>query len=118
VVICGAFFQRRAWCRYLCFLGGLSGNYARTGMIALRATPEVCATCTSKAACYNGSAKAAGCPMFEFPRTMDSNANCNLCANCVKSCPNGSLTLTLRTPTAELWFVRKPKLEEAFLAVV
>jgi hypothetical protein len=56
--------------------------------------------------------------MFEFPRTMDSNANCNLCANCIKSCPNGSLTLTLRKPTAELWFVRKPKLEEAFLAVV
>jgi ferredoxin len=87
-------------------------------MIALRATPEVCATCTSKAACYNGSAKAAGCPMFEFPRTMESNANCNLCANCIKSCPNGSLTLTLRKPTAELWFIRKPKLEEAFLAVV
>jgi polyferredoxin len=118
VVVCGAFFQRRTWCRYLCFLGGLSGNYARTGMIALRATPEVCASCTSKAACYNGSAKAAGCPMFEFPRTMDSNANCNLCANCIKSCPNGSLTLTLRKPTAELWFIRKPKLEEAFLAVV
>src|SRR5690606_20153124 len=38
--------------------------------------------------------------------------------NCVKSCPNGSITLTLRPPTSELWFIRKPKLEEAFLAVV
>jgi hypothetical protein len=118
VVVSGAFFQRRTWCRYLCFLGGLSGNYARTGMLALRATPEVCASCTSKAACFNGSERAAGCPLFEFPRTMDSNANCNLCANCVKSCPNGSLTLTVRPPTAELWSVRKPKVEEAFLAVV
>ncbi|NTU78817.1 MAG: 4Fe-4S binding protein [Chloroflexales bacterium] len=117
-VASGALFQRRAFCRYLCFLGGLSGNYARTGMIALRATPEVCATCTSKAACFNGSAKAAGCPLFEFPRTMESNANCNLCANCVKSCPNGSIQLSVRTPTSELWAVRKPKVEEAFLAVV
>ncbi|MEI7644531.1 MAG: 4Fe-4S binding protein [Chloroflexales bacterium] len=118
VIISGAFFQRRTFCRYLCFLGGLSGNYARTGMIALRATPEVCATCTSKAACFNGSEKAAGCPMFEFPRTLESNANCTLCANCVKNCPNDSLTLTLRPPTSELWFVRKPRVEEAFLAVV
>ena len=118
VVISGAFFERRAWCRHLCFLGGLSGNYARTGMIALRATPTVCATCTSKAACFNGNAQVAGCPMSEFPRTMESNANCTLCANCVKSCPNDSLTLTLRPPTAELWFVRKPKVAEALLAVV
>jgi polyferredoxin len=118
VVVSGAFFQRRTFCRYLCFLGGLSGNYARTGMIALRATPTVCATCKSKAACFNGSEHAPGCPMFEFPRTLESNASCNLCANCVKSCPNDSITLTLRPPTSELWFVRKPRVEEAFLAVV
>jgi polyferredoxin len=118
VVVSGAFFERRAFCRYLCFLGGLAGNYARTGMIALRATPEICASCTSRAACFNGSDRAAPCPLFEFPRTMESNANCNLCANCIKSCPNGSITLTVRPPTKELWFIRKPKLEEAFLAVV
>jgi polyferredoxin len=118
VVFAGAFFGRRTWCRYLCFLGGLSGNYARTGMLALRATPEICATCTSRAACFNGNAGGPGCPLFEFPRTMDSNANCNLCASCIKTCPNGSITLTVRPPTKELWFIRKPRLEEAFLAVV
>jgi polyferredoxin len=118
VVAAGAFFQRRTWCRYLCFLGGLSGNYARTGMIALRATPDICATCTSRAACFNGNEKGPGCPLFEFPRTMESNANCNLCASCIKTCPNGSISLTVRPPTKELWFIRKPRLEEAFLAVV
>ena len=41
-----------------------------------------------------------------------------MCANCVKNCPNDSIRLTLRLPTKELWFIRKPKLEEAFLAVV
>jgi hypothetical protein len=49
---------------------------------------------------------------------MESNANCNLCASCIKTCPNGSITLTVRPPTKELWFIRKPRLEEAFLAVV
>lgn len=117
VVVSGAFFQRRTFCRYLCFLGGLSGNYARTGMVALRANPAICATCTDRAACYNGTERAPACPLFEFPRTMDSNANCNLCANCLKNCPNDAITLTARPPTRELWFVRTPKLEASVLAV-
>jgi len=117
VVVTGAFFERRTWCRYLCFLGGLSGNYARTGMLALRATPNICAQC-KVSACYKGSAHAPGCPMFEFPRTMTTNAQCNICGDCIKSCPNDSIRLTLRPPTQELWFIRKPKLEEAFLAIV
>lgn len=117
VVVSGAFWERRTWCRYLCFLGGLSGNYARTGMVALRTTPEICAKC-KVSACYKGSDKAPGCPMFEFPRTMDTNARCNLCSYCIKSCPNNSIKLSLRLPTQELWFIRKPKFEEAFLAVV
>lgn len=118
VVISGAVWQRRAWCRYLCFLGGLSGNYARTGMVALRANTDICATCKSKAACFNGNENGPGCPMFEFPRQMESNASCNLCAACVKTCPNNAIQITLRPPTKELWFIRKPKFEEAFLAVV
>lgn len=117
VVFSGSFWERRTFCRYLCFLGGLSGNYARTGMIALRGTPEICSTC-KVSACYKGTEKVDGCPLFEFPKTMTSNANCNICANCVKSCPNDSIQLTLRTPTKELWFIRKPKLEEAFLSAV
>jgi len=117
VIVSGAFFQRRTFCRYLCFLGGLSGNYARTGMISLRANTDICQTCASKAACFNGTDKAPACPLFMFPRTMDSNANCTLCANCIKNCPNDAITLTLRPPTKELWFIRSPKIEESFLAM-
>jgi ferredoxin len=117
VVASGSFFERRTFCRYVCFLGGLSGNYARNGMLSLRGTPEICATCTV-AACYKGTEKVDGCPLFEFPKTMTSSANCNICANCVKSCPNDSIQLTVRQPTKELWFIRKPKLEEAFLSAV
>jgi polyferredoxin len=117
VIVSGAFFQRRTFCRYVCFLGGLAGNYARTGVLALRADPDICKTCKARAACFNGTDKVAGCPLFSFPRTMDSNANCNLCGNCVKSCPNDAITLTVRTPTKELWFLRNPKVEESFLAM-
>jgi len=117
VVVSGAFFQRRTFCRYLCFLGGLSGNYARTGALELRADTDICKTCKSRAACYNGTDTVAACPLFSFPRTLDSNANCNLCANCIKACPNDAIQIRVRKPTSELWFIRSPKIEESFLAM-
>jgi ferredoxin len=117
VIVSGAFFQRRAFCRYLCFLGGLSANYSRTGMLTLRADSEICATCTAKAACYNGTDTVPACPLSSFPRTMVDSANCNLCANCIKSCPNDAISITVRKPTKELWFLRNPKVEESFLAM-
>ena len=117
VIVSGAFFERRTWCRYLCFLGGLSGNYARSGSLELKATPEKCAKCKTQS-CYKGNEKTPGCPMFEFPRTMESMASCNLCANCIKTCPNDSIQLTTRVPSKGLWSIRKPKFEESFLAII
>lgn len=117
VIFSGAFWERRTWCRYLCFLGGLSGNYSRAGMLQLRGTKEICAKCTA-AHCYKGSERAEGCPMFEFPKTMEDNAECNFCGNCVKNCPNNSINISWRVPTKELWFIKKPRLDAAFLAVV
>lgn len=117
VIVTAILIERRAWCRYLCFLGGLSGNYSRASAVQLQATPEICATCKTQN-CYKGDGQTPGCPIFEFPKTMDSMANCNLCAHCIKTCPNDSIQLNLRPPTKELWFVRRPKFEESFLAVV
>ncbi|MBU3177837.1 4Fe-4S binding protein [Clostridium estertheticum] len=117
VIFSGALFERRTWCRYLCFLGGLSGNYSRAGIVELRGTPEVCKNCKTST-CYKGTTEVPGCPMFEFPKTMDSSAECNLCGNCVKNCPNDSIRISPRTPTKELWDIKKPKIEVAFLAIV
>ena len=49
---------------------------------------------------------------------MISSANCSLCANCIKLCPNDSIRLMARTPTRELWFMSRPRFEESFLAAV
>ncbi|MCL4442217.1 MAG: 4Fe-4S binding protein [Firmicutes bacterium] len=117
VVVSGSFFERRTWCRYLCFLGGLSGNYSRAGALELRADREKCARCRDKY-CYKGRNNVPGCPMFELPGSMDSSAGCNLCGNCVKVCPNNSVTLSTRIPSKELWFIKKPKIEESFLAII
>lgn len=117
VVISAAFLQRRAFCRYLCFLGGLSANYSQAGMVSLRAKTDVCRTCKARAACFNGTDTVLPCPLSSFPRTMDSSANCNLCARCVKSCPNDAITISIRPPTRELWFIRNPRIEVSFLAM-
>jgi 4Fe-4S binding protein len=85
--------------------------------VQLRANQDICNSCKSKAVCFNGSANAPSCPLFEFPRQMEESANCVLCGNCIKNCPNDAIEVTLRAPTKELWFIRKPKLEAAFLAV-
>jgi polyferredoxin len=116
-VVTAVFYERRAWCRFLCFLGGLSGNYSRSAGIALRATPDICVRCKTQS-CYRGDGRLPGCPVFEFPRTMMSSANCNLCANCIKVCPNDSIRLRPRAPTSELWFMSRPRFEESFLAAV
>jgi polyferredoxin len=117
VVGTSVLYERRTFCKNLCFLGGLAGNYSRAGMLELRGTPEKCRTCKTQS-CFKGSEKAEGCPMFQYVRTMDTSADCNLCGNCVKSCPNNSIRISPRKPTKELWFIKKPKLEHASLAAV
>ena len=117
VIASGAFFQRRTFCRYLCPIGGMSGNYARTGIVTLRANPDICSTCKAKAVCFNGGDIAPECPLGQFPRTMETGADCNLCARCIKNCPNDAISLQVGIPSRELWSIRKPKLAESFLAM-
>jgi ferredoxin len=111
----GAVFEKRAWCRYLCFLGGLSSNYSMSSALELRTDSKICKTCKDPT-CYKGTEKAEGCSMFEYPRTMDSNRFCNFCSNCIKNCPHDAIKITPRAPTSELWFIKKPRFEDSFLA--
>lgn len=115
VVLMGAVFEKRAWCRYLCFLGGLSSNYSMTSALELRTESEICKKCSTPS-CYKGTEKVEGCSMFEYPRTMDSNRFCNFCSNCIKNCPHDAIRITPRPPTSELWFIKKPRFEDSFLA--
>ena len=66
---------------------------------------------------FNGTDKIAPCPLFTFPRTTNSSANCNRFANCINACPNDAMTLTVRKHTKELWFLANPKIEESFPAL-
>lgn len=109
-------YQRRAWCRYICPLGALTGIYSTTSVTELRARAGACSGCQKE--CYRGSSEAKGCPLYQFPSTMDSNRNCNLCGDCVKACPQGRMEVRGRPPGRELWQLTHPVPGEALLAVV
>jgi polyferredoxin len=117
VIFFGAFFERRAFCRYVCFIGGFAGNYSRAGMLELRAEPGRCFDCHTHE-CYGGTEHTPGCPVFLSPPTVEDSSTCQLCLNCVKNCPQDAIRLSFRRPTAELWHISRPCLPDAILAAI
>uniref|UniRef100_A0A7C4KGI5 4Fe-4S binding protein n=1 Tax=Anaerolinea thermolimosa TaxID=229919 RepID=A0A7C4KGI5_9CHLR len=110
-------FERRAFCRYLCPVGGFIGLYAQTAPIELRVKDKnVCAKCIGKP-CYNGSELGSGCPWDVFPGGLTKNTYCGLCMECIRTCPHDNIALNARPFSADL---AKPsaKLDEAFKAFI
>ncbi len=110
-------FERRAFCRYLCPVGGFIGLYAQTAPLELRIKEKkVCAQCVDKP-CYNGSALGSGCPWDVFPGGLTKNTYCGLCMECIRTCPHDNIALNLRPFAADL---TKPsaRLDEAFKAFI
>lgn len=111
-------FDRKAFCRYGCLVGRVSGLYALFSPIEVRSSdPTVCASCRTMD-CYRGNDKGDGCPTFEFPRSMDTNTYCILCTECFKTCPHDNMSMRLRPWGADLIQKGKPRSDEAFLALI
>jgi len=102
-LITSALFPRRAWCRYICPLGGFARLCSTCAVVELRPTSDVCVAKCKDHSCYKGDERVAGCPMFNHVMFVDTNEHCVLCMNCVRSCPNDSPRLNIRMPARELW---------------
>jgi polyferredoxin len=110
-------FERRAFCRYLCPVGGFIGLYSQTAPIELRVKDkQVCAKCEGKP-CYNGSSVGYGCPWDVFPGGLTKNTYCGLCMECIRTCPHDNIAVNLRPFSADL---AKPsnRMDEAFKAFI
>lgn len=121
-IISGAFlfsliFKRRAWCRYVCPLGGLNAIFAMPSVTELRANRHLCLNRCQTHACYKGEGEHEGCPMFRHPFLVDNNRDCILCANCIKNCPHDSIQFNLRIAPQELWLIQSPRTADSFLVV-
>src|SRR6266496_2848636 len=110
-------FERRAFCRYLCPVGGFIGLYSQMAPIELRIKDkEVCANCEGKP-CYTGSSTGYGCPWDVFPGGLTKNTYCGLCMECIRTCPYDNIAVNLRPFSADL---AKPstRIDEAFKAFI
>ena len=110
-------FERRAFCRYLCPVGGFIGLYSQTAPIELRIKDkQICAKCEGKP-CYNGSINGYGCPWDVFPGGLTKNTYCGLCMECIRTCPHDNIAVNLRPFSADL---AKPstRMDEAFKAFI
>lgn len=110
-------FERRAFCRYLCPVGGFIGLYSQTAPIELRIKDkQICVKCEGKP-CYNGSTNGYGCPWDVFPGGLTKNTYCGLCMECIRTCPHDNIAVNLRPFSADL---AKPstRMDEAFKAFI
>src|SRR5574339_171950 len=110
-------FERRAFCRYLCPVGGFIGIYAQTAPVELRIKDkQVCAKCVGKP-CYNGSPAGYGCPWDVFPAGLTKNTYCGLCMECIRTCPYDNIAINLRPFSADL-AGPSTRVDEAFKAFI
>jgi len=117
VIFFGAFFERRTFCRYGCFVGAFAANYSRAGTLELRVAADLCRDCPTQG-CYRGTAGTAGCPVFLLAPQVTDSGTCELCANCVKNCPRDAIRVSTRKPARELWSIHQPRLFDAVLAAM
>jgi polyferredoxin len=111
-------FERRAFCRYLCPVGGFIGLYSQVAPVEVRVKDTaVCAAHTTKT-CYVGSAAGYGCPWQVFPGGLTKNTYCGTCFECLRTCPHDNVAINLRPPGADLWQPAGRRLDEAFKALI
>ena len=106
-------FENRAFCTYLCPVGGFSAMYAQASPLEVRVLDkEVCAVHEVKT-CYQA------CPWGLYPLGFKDNSACGLCMECLRACPNDNLAVNLRPFGADLGKQKhSSRLDMAFLALV
>jgi polyferredoxin len=110
-------FERRAFCRYVCPIGGMCGIYSMTSTVELRVKSRGrCESCTTKE-CIKGTDASYACSWFEYPGEMDRNNYCTICGECDRSCPHDNVGLSVRPPGQDLWRTNKRVFDEVILAV-
>ena len=117
-IITSLVYERRAFCRYLCPVGGFIGLYSQLAPVELRVKDtRVCAAHTEKT-CYTGNAEGYGCPWQVFPGGLVKNTYCGTCMECLRTCPHDNIAINLRSPGVDLYNPSGRKLDETYKAFI
>jgi polyferredoxin len=88
------------WCRFLCPMSVMLRAYSALSPLEVRADAKTCAEKCGNGNCVIRMKKQVVCVS---PAELKSNSMCDLCMECVKECPHGSIKLNLRRDFEELW---------------
>jgi hypothetical protein len=115
-------YERRAFCRYLCPVGGFIGLYAQAAPLEVRVKDTaVCAGHREKT-CYTGNNtgdfRGYGCPWGLFPGGLVKNTYCGACLECLRTCPQENIAIQIRPIGADLTVPRGRRLDEAYKAFI
>lgn len=111
-------FERRSFCKYVCLVGRICGLYSMIAPVEVRARDRrICGSCDTHD-CLEGNEHGYACPTGQFLGTMSSNNYCTVCTECAKTCPHDNVALNLRPWGSDLNSLRKPRRDEAILALV
>ena len=110
-------FERRTFCSYLCPIGGFTGIYAKTAPVEVRVIDTTLCAAHSDKTCYQE------CPWGLYPLALRDSAQCGLCLECLRSCPQDNIAVNLRPFGTDLianigQARQSNRLDEAFLALV
>jgi YHS domain-containing protein len=117
-LVCALVFERRAFCRYACLVGRVSGLYALFAASEVRpADRDLCRGCATKD-CYHGNERGDACPTGLFPGALKENTYCINCLECVKTCPADNMVVNARPWGADLAVEGHARKDEAYLALL
>jgi NAD-dependent dihydropyrimidine dehydrogenase PreA subunit len=105
-------FDRRAFCGYLCPIGGFSGLYARLAPLELRVKDKLVCQGHKDKTCYEN------CPWGIYPPALKSNDACGLCMECLRACPYDNVAVNLRSFGSELGSEGRMGYDDVFLGLV
>jgi len=106
-------FEHRAFCSYICPIGGFTGIYAKTAPVEVRVIETSICAAHSEKTCYQN------CPWGLYPLALQDSAQCGLCMECLRSCPKDNIAVNLRPFGSDIGQGRQTShLDEAFLALV
>lgn len=117
-IIFNLIFEKSAWCRHLCPLGGLGAIFSMSSILEIRANRNTCTTICTTHDCYKGTEKVGRCPMYLHLQFLSDNRNCKFCLNCIKSCKHNSPRLNLRIPGAEIATLKQSTLTGAIMSII
>jgi NAD-dependent dihydropyrimidine dehydrogenase PreA subunit len=110
-VLMGMVFEKRAFCSFICPIGGFSGMYAKLAPVEVRVIDKEICTRHAHKTCYQA------CPWGIYPLALKNSSACGLCLECLRACPTDNIALSLRPYGADIdRHQNSSRLDEALLA--